>query len=149
MSCKFNVVVIKHHREEKYFVAKIPSFSKLYGKPLIQNFLDYENKESKQKVYKGLVEYVKNEGIHRMVVKREELPLTKEEADINIYKYQKIFMKKHGDECILNDIVISQEKYRCQCGNIVREQFRTQHDEKYCSYKSFEEITDEELLNIL
>lgn len=49
-----------------------------------------------------------------------------------------IKMRIYGYDCILNDMVVNPERYKCECGNSVRLQFKKDHDEKYCSVKVIE-----------
>lgn len=137
----YNLVVIKHTEENKFFVGKVPSFLKQKGLSLLYNFIEYENDQGI--VYKKLSEYVKEKGKNCYVVSRSSDNKTKDEAEKIVYDYQQKVIAKFGEEALLNDQVISPEKYQCECGHMVRLFYKDAHDEKYCASKKIISILEE------
>ena len=88
-------------------------------------------------------QYVEEKGKKDYVIKRFEQELTKDEVEKEVYKYQIHFTNKFGEDCILNDLVVSPEKYQCTCGYMVRVHYKQQHDEKYCKVKQIDTLIEE------
>lgn len=138
----FDVVIICIQKEEKYFVGKIPSFSKLTGSALAHNFLNYKKKDGNTCYVKFNENAFENGWLKSINVNRMTTKCSKDDADKRIYAIQQKIIEKHGEDSILNDIIICPTKYKCECGHEVRLQFKKEHEENYCLAKKlcFEEI---------
>lgn len=138
----FDVVIIRIVKEEKYFVGKIPSFNKSTGSALAYNFLNYKKKDGTPCYVKFNENAFENGWLKEISVNRMPTKCLKDEADKRIYAIQQKIVDKYGGDSILNDVIISPEKYKCECGHEVRLQFKSEHEEKYCLAKKlcFEEI---------
>lgn len=142
---EYNLVVISDAKNNKYFVSKVPWFSKLNGVALIYNFTEFKSKNTGECPYKKLVEHVKD-NFASLVCCRYPDKKSKEDIESLIYKYQLKLVEKHGDECILNDMIINPKKVQCSCGQMVHEQFLESHKSKYCVANNLPSI--EELLEL-
>lgn len=124
---KFNVVVLKS-KDNKYFVCKLPEFVKQRGTIMIYRLINYKNVDG-DIVYKKLKQEVDagNKFAHQISANL----YSKDDANDKVYKIQQDLVAKYGEECILNDLIINPEKFKCICGKNVRVQFKEEH-QKYC-----------------
>lgn len=124
---KFNILVLVS-KDKKYFVTKLPEFVKQRGTSLVYRFANYKNIND-EVVYKKLKEAVDNNEKFDFQISAHQF--TKDEANEKVFNIQQALIEKNGEDCLLNDIVISPEKYKCKCGKNIRVQFKEAH-EKYC-----------------
>lgn len=129
---EYNLVVLSDYKNNKYFVSKVPWFSKAAGYGLLYNFLDFKSKNTGECPYRKLTEYAadKNNMLHGC---RYQERKSKEDIEELAYKLQLDLISKYGEDCLLNDLVINPKKYKCVCGQMVHEQFRNAHESKYCT----------------
>lgn len=136
---EYNLVVISDYKNNKYFVGKIPWFNKSTGFALLYNFLDFKSKNTGECPYKKLSAYHESKSGKLEPIRYND-KRSKDDLDKLIYKFQLDLISKYGEDCLLNDIIISPEKYKCLCGMMVHEQFRQAHESKYCSANKLPEL---------
>lgn len=141
---KYDIVIIKHSKADKFFVAKLPSFNKARGSGLLMNYLNFRSSKTNECPYKKLTEYYNSQEDKNYIVRRVPKSCDREEAEQIVYNQQEALIQKYGD-CILNDIVINPSKYMCECGNYVRYQFKQEHDEEYCGAKKIDFLEPNDL----
>jgi len=131
---KYNVVLISHQEEEKYFICKIPSFFSQKGSGLLKAIIEFKSKNG-ENPYKKFSQFVSDKDINELFVIRGNKEFSAIEAEEEIYKNLIKLKDKHGDDCILNDIIINPERVKCNCGMFIRKQFLQAHLDKYCKMK--------------